>query len=166
MTISDAPANVLTVSTSTVRLRQDQYMNKKIVELASGIVAAYIGHNMVRSGEIASLIHKVHAALARLSSDALEEPAKPLVPAVSIRKSVTPDHIVCLEDGRKFKSLSRHLKAVYGLTPDEYRRKWNLPAEYPMVAPSYSQHRSRLAKEIGLGMRSRQAATRKNGRTG
>ncbi|MET0599343.1 MAG: MucR family transcriptional regulator [Mesorhizobium sp.] len=142
-------------------------MNKKIVELASGIVAAYVGHNMVRSGEIAGLIQTVHGALARLSTDAVEAPAKPLVPAVPIRKSVTPDHIVCLEDGRQFKSLSRHLKAVYGLTPDEYRRKWNLPADYPMVAPSYSKQRSRLAKEIGLGMRSRQAATRgKSGRAG
>ena len=122
--------------------------------LTAEIVSAYISNNSVPPAELAGVIGRVYAALVQIAtgqSDAKAPAPAPLQPAVPVRKSITPDHIVCLEDGRTFKSLKRHLRARYGLTPDQYRAKWGLPPEYPMVAPNYAKARSDLAKAIGLG---------------
>jgi predicted transcriptional regulator len=124
-----------------------------VVALASEIVSAYVASNSLRSTELPALIESVHAALVALNSGAAVAAApepEPLTPAVSIRKSVTPDFLICLEDGLKFKSLRRHL-SVLGMTPEQYRAKWKLPADYPMVAANYAAQRSELAKKIGLG---------------
>jgi predicted transcriptional regulator len=122
------------------------------VELAAQVVAAYTSHNPLPKGDLPDLILAVHSSLARLSGElerALPQAeAKP--PAVPIRKSVTPDYLICLEDGKRFKSLRRHLGAL-GLTPEQYREKWKLPSDYPMVAPNYAAQRSALAKKIGFG---------------
>lgn len=123
------------------------------VELTADVVSAYVSNNPVPPGELAQLIGRIHTALVQIGEGAVEakEPAAPLQPAVPIRKSVTPEHIVCLEDGRTFKSLKRHLRAKYDLSPEQYRAKWGLPPDYPMVAPNYAKARSDLAKAIGLG---------------
>ena len=124
----------------------------QFVELAADIVSAYVANNNVQRGELAELIASVHMALTKLGGAAEAVPvAAPLVPAVSIRKSVTPDAIICLEDGKSFKSLKRHLSSKYDLTPEQYRTKWGLPPDYPMVAPAYAEARSALAKSMGLG---------------
>jgi len=120
------------------------------LRIASEILSAYLQKNKLNVAQLTGLVAHVYAALVRPPM-AQEAPA--LVPAVAIKKSVTPDYIVCLEDGKKFKSLKRHLRTVYSMTPSEYRAKWALPSDYPIVAPSYSQVRSRLAKEIGLGFK-------------
>lgn len=135
------------------------------IELAADIVAAFVANNSLPIGELPALIHSVHAALERLASGpgSSSSPAEKREPAVSVRKSITPDHLVCLEDGKKFKSLRRHLAGL-GLTPDQYRAKWSLPADYPMVAPNYAAQRSELAKRIGLGQKRANAAPRKRGR--
>lgn len=122
----------------------------KHISLTSTIVASYVGHNAVASGDLPALIKSVHRSLTGLgtaNADTVPEQA----PAVPIKKSVTPEFIVCLEDGKKFKSLKRHLATHFSMTPDQYREKWKLPADYPMVAPSYSAQRSQLAKDNGLG---------------
>jgi predicted transcriptional regulator len=122
-----------------------------LVQLTADIVSAYVSNNKIGTGDLGKLIEDVHTALQRApSAQATPEPEK-REPAVPIRRSITPDYIVSLEDGRKFKSLKRHLKNTYGLTPDEYRAKWNLPRDYPMVAPNYAKARSELAKSMGLG---------------
>lgn len=124
------------------------------IALSADIVAAYVSHNSVPSGDLAALISSVHATLAKLGADtAALEPAA-LVPAVPIRKSVTPDYLICLDDGKRFKSLRRHIGSL-GMTPDQYREKWNLPKDYPMVAPNYTATRSALAKKIGLGRKAK-----------
>ena len=125
------------------------------VDLAAGIVSAYVSKNAVPTSDLAKLIGAVHAALLRVSGRQEEAVAEPAKPAVPIKKSVTPDYIICLEDGKKFKSLKRHLRTHYGLTPDEYRAKWGLPADYPMVAPNYAVARSELALKMGLGQQRR-----------
>ena len=125
----------------------------EVVDLAAEIVAAYVGNNAVPTTELPSLINNVYKALAGAVEGQEEEPQQELKPAVSVRRSVTPDHIVCLEDGKKFKSLKRHLRTHYNLTPEEYRAKWGLSHDYPMVAPNYAEARSRLAKEMGLGQK-------------
>jgi predicted transcriptional regulator len=114
------------------------------------IVAAFVGNNTVPTAELPALIASVHASLSSLGAPQPEAVVE-LVPAVPVRKSITPDYIVCLEDGRKLKSLKRHLLAAFGLTPEAYREKWGLPKDYPMVAPNYAAARSELAKRIGLG---------------
>jgi predicted transcriptional regulator len=120
------------------------------ISLAAEIVAAYVSNNSVPTGDLANLIHAVHAALFKLGAvTAVPEP-EALVPAVPIRRSITPGYIICLEDGKKFKSLRRHL-ASHGMTPEQYRLKWSLPKNYPMVAADYTASRSALAKKIGLG---------------
>ncbi|MBZ9994139.1 MucR family transcriptional regulator [Mesorhizobium sp. BH1-1-4] len=119
------------------------------VSIAADIVAAYVSNNPLPVGELPKLIGDIHAALQGIGT-APVEPVVKQEPAVSIRKSVTPDYIICLEDGKKFKSLRRHLQQ-FDLTPDQYRQKWNLPADYPMVAPNYAATRSALAKAAGLG---------------
>lgn len=122
------------------------------VELAAAIVSSYVSNHQVPTSELGSLIASVHTAVSALrpSSEPPVAHAK-LEPAVPVKKSVRDDHIVCLEDGKKFKSLKRHLMTHYGLSPEQYREKWQLPHDYPMVAPSYALARSRLAKEMGLG---------------
>ena len=122
-----------------------------ITSLSADIVSAYVSNNPVPTAELANLIGDVHKSLAALASSGTEPAVEVLVPAAPVKKSVHDDYIICLEDGKKFKSLKRHLGTQHGLTPDEYRRKWNLPADYPMVAPNYSAARSALAKERGLG---------------
>ena len=121
------------------------------IELTAEIVSAYVSNNTVPAGEIPGLINQVHAALARVSGKPAEGSSEPLRPAVSVKKSITPEYIVCLEDGKKFKSLKRHLRTRYAMSPDEYRQKWGLPHDYPMVAPNYAKERSNLAKRMGLG---------------
>ena len=123
-----------------------------LVELTAEIVAAYVGNHVVQANDLASLISDVHSALSNTSTQETPVPAveKPK-PPVPVKKSVHNDYIICLEDGMKFKSLKRHLMTHYGMTPEEYREKWELPADYPMVAPAYAEARSRLAKEMGLG---------------
>ena len=129
------------------------------VELTSLIVAAYVGSHTVSIAELPTVIKSVHSALtaAGVPAKAFAEPEK-LVPAVPIKKSITPDYLVCLEDGKQLKMLKRHLNTTYGLSPDDYRAKWGLPPDYPMVAPNYAAQRSSLAKSIGLGRRPVEAA--------
>src|SRR6202158_3662683 len=133
----------------------DTPANANYIELTAEIVSAYVSNNTVPAGEIPSLISQVHAALARVSGKSGDSPSEPLRPAVSVEKSITPDHIVCLEDGKKFKSLKRHLRTQYDITPEQYREKWGLPPDYPMVAPNYAAARSQLAKQMGLGQQRR-----------
>lgn len=128
---------------------------KDFTTQTSEIVAAYVARNPVPPAEIPTLIQTVHAALAGLGTSTAIVPAEPLKPAVSVRKSITPDYLICLEDGKKLKMLKRHLQSTYGMSPDEYRQKWGLPADYPMVAPKYSEQRSDLAKKLGLGTQNR-----------
>jgi len=125
------------------------------IELTAEIVSAYVSNNIVPASEIPSLINQVHAALSRVSGKSGDAPAEQLKPAVSVKKSVTAEHIVCLEDGKKFKSLKRHLRTQYNMTPEQYREKWGLGADYPMVAPNYAAARSQLAKQMGLGQQRR-----------
>ncbi len=125
------------------------------IELTAQIVSAYVGNNSVPSAEIASLIGQVHAALKRVSGGQATTLAEPAKPAVSVKRSINPDFLVCLEDGKKFKSLKRHLRTQYNMTPEQYREKWGLPADYPMVAPNYAVARSQLAKQMGLGQQRR-----------
>jgi predicted transcriptional regulator len=122
-----------------------------LIELTADVVAAYVSNNPVPVGELPSLIADVHAALGRVGSTNEQPPADKQKPAVNPKRSVHDDYIVCLEDGKKFKSLKRHLMTHYGLTPDQYREKWGLEATYPMVAPNYASARSALAKKMGLG---------------
>ena len=133
----------------------DSTASGNFIELTAEIVSAYVSNNTVSVAEIPSLISQVHAALSRVSGKPGESPAEPLKPAVSVKKSITPEHIVCLEDGKKFKSLKRHLRTQYNMTPEQYREKWNLGADYPMVAPNYAAARSQLAKQMGLGQQRR-----------
>jgi predicted transcriptional regulator len=121
------------------------------IELTADIVSAYVSHNAVTPGDIPALINQVHAALTRIGGGHTDVSVEQLKPAVAVKRSVTPDHIVCLEDGKKFKSLKRHLRTQYNMTPEQYREKWNLPLDYPMVAPNYAAARSELAKQMGLG---------------
>lgn len=127
-----------------------------LVDLAAQIVSAYVVKNSVRPTELPDLIASVHKALGDLQKPATPEPA-PLTPAVSIRKSITPDYLISLEDGRHYRTLKRHLSGL-GLTPDQYRAKWGLPRDYPMVAASYSQRRSEMALALGLGNKSQKQA--------
>lgn len=130
-----------------------------LVAITGEIVAAYLMNNHVPLGDVPSVIENVHASLLTIASG--EPPAaeaEPLVPAIAVRKSVTPDYIVCLEDGKRFKSLKRHLRTSYDMTPEEYRAKWGLAPNYPMVAPNYAAQRSGLAKAMGLGVKNKRAA--------
>ena len=123
-----------------------------LIELATQIVAAYVGKNPVEQAELPKLIMQVHRALEEAAAGPQRpEAAVELKPAVNIKKSVTPDYLICLEDGKKFKSLKRHLRTHFNLSPEQYREKWGLPPDYPMVAPNYATSRSKLAKNMGLG---------------
>src|SRR5690348_12233038 len=122
-----------------------------ILKLASEIVAAYVSNNPVPVGELPNMIKSVHATLGGLTTSGPGEPTTAQKPAVPVKKSVTPEYIICLEDGKKLKMLKRYLRSTYKMSPEEYRAKWGLPADYPMVAPNYSAQRSDFAKRIGLG---------------
>lgn len=124
---------------------------RDLVEMAASIVSAYVTANSIPQQDLPGLIKSVYATLRDLSGQQSAIAAGAPEPAISIKRSVTPDHLICLEDGKKFKSLKRHLRTKYGMTPDEYRAKWNLPPDYPMVAPNYARERSNLAKRMGLG---------------
>lgn len=136
-------------------MAMDETAPKDLVGLTAEIVSAYVSNNTVTAADLPGLIGDVHLALARASGGAISEAQErsELRPAVPIKKSVTDDYIICLEDGKKFKSLKRHLRTHFNLTPEQYREKWNLPADYPMVAPNYANSRSKLAKNMGLGQR-------------
>jgi MucR family transcriptional regulator, transcriptional regulator of exopolysaccharide biosynthesis len=125
------------------------------IKLTAEIVSAYVSNNSVPSVDLPALIGQVHSALSRVSTGQVENSLEPPKPAISVKKSITPDHIVCLEDGKKFKSLKRHLRTQYSMTPEQYRDKWGLPPDYPMVAPNYAAARSHLAKQMGLGQQRR-----------
>jgi predicted transcriptional regulator len=121
------------------------------VELAADIVSAYVSNNSVSAGDLPGIINEVHAALIKVSTGGAEPQAEAPKPAVAVKRSITPEFIICLEDGKKFKSLKRHLRTQYNMSPEEYREKWGLPSDYPMVAPNYAAARSELAKKMGLG---------------
>jgi len=125
------------------------------IGLTANIVSAYVSNNPVAAADIPALINQVHAALMRVSGGHGESFAEAPKPAVAVKKSITPEYLVCLEDGKKFKSLKRHLRSQYNMTPEQYREKWGLPADYPMVAPNYAAARSQLAKQMGLGQQRR-----------
>jgi predicted transcriptional regulator len=129
--------------------------NNDYIGLTAEIVSAYVSNNTVASADIPALINQIHSALLRVSSGEAQSTSEPLKPAVPVKRSINPDFIVCLEDGKKFKSLKRHLRTQYGMTPEQYREKWSLPADYPMVAPNYAAARSQLAKQMGLGQQRR-----------
>ena len=124
-----------------------------LTSFTADIVAAYVSHNVLSGDKLPEFISSVYAALNKASRQSIEPEKVELKPAVSVKKSVTPDYIICLEDGKKFKSLKRHLRSEYDLSPEEYREKWRLSRDYPMVAPSYAAARSSLAKNMGLGRR-------------
>jgi len=130
------------------------------IGLAADIVSAYVSNNSVPAGDLPGLISEVHLALARVGNGAAEASAEAPKPEIAIKKSITPDYIICLEDGKKFKSLKRHLRTQYNLTPEQYREKWGLAPDYPMVAPNYAKARSDLAKEMGLGQQRRKRRAR------
>jgi len=129
----------------------EQATKSDFADLTAGIVSSYVSNNSVRLSELASLIAGVHRALTNSHAGTVESKQEPLTPAVNPKRSVHPDYIVCLEDGKKFKSLKRHLHTHYDLSLEQYREKWGLPHDYPMVAPNYAQARSALAKKMGLG---------------
>ncbi len=133
------------------------------IELAAEMVAAFVSNNSVPTSELPALIHAVHAAVARLAVGPETAPSQveAKAPAVPIRKSITPDFLICLEDGKRFKTMRRHLAGL-GLTPQQYRKKWSLPSDYPMVAPNYAAQRSAMAKKIGLGNIPRKAGVRRS----
>ncbi len=123
----------------------------EILALTSEIVSSHVANNSVAMSDVPGMIEQVFGVLLKLGAPAVEEPAERPKAAVSIRRSITPDYIICLEDGKKLKMLKRHLRTAYNITPEEYRERWGLPADYPMVAPNYAAQRRRLAKKIGLG---------------
>jgi predicted transcriptional regulator len=133
----------------------DTSSSNSYIELAADIVSAYVSNNSVPASDLPMLINDVHTALLRVTSGVVPPTIEVPKPAVPAKKSVTSDFLVCLEDGRKFKSLKRHLRTQYNLSPDEYREKWGLAPDYPMVAPNYAKARSNLAKQMGLGQQRR-----------
>jgi len=142
---------------------KDDSMDDKaeLIEMTAEIVAAYVENNTISTTDLPGLIQSVHRALGSVSSGGEPAPAAPKEPAVPVRRSITADFIVCLEDGRKFKSLKRHLRTKYDMSPEDYRAKWGLAKDYPMVAPNYAKARSDLAKQMGLGQGGRQAPKRR-----
>ena len=127
----------------------------EIIELTAEIVASYVENNTLSTADVPALIQSVHRALTSIAAGVEAVEAPPKEPAVPIRRSITPDYLICLEDGRKFKSLKRHLRTQYNMSPEQYREKWSLPPDYPMVAPAYAKARSALAKQMGLGQQRR-----------
>ena len=137
--------------------RKNEVMDDKntLIDMTAEIVSAYVGNNEVSASELPKLVQNVYNSLNDVSKGLSAADAEPAKPAVSVKRSITPDYIICLEDGKKFKSLKRHLRAHYDMTPDEYRAKWGLDKDYPMVAPNYAKARSALAKQMGLGQKGR-----------
>ncbi len=133
-----------------------------LLRMAANVVASYVSKNAVGPDQLPDLINSVYASLKSVGGQTTPAPEQPLKPAVPIRRSVQPDHIVCLDDGKKLKMLKRHLRTAYDMTPDEYRVKWGLAPDYPMVAPNYAAARSAMAKKIGLGRRGRGATRKKS----
>jgi predicted transcriptional regulator len=131
-------------------VNEENDMNEMLVTLTADVVAAHVSNNSVAVSDLPMLISSVYSAFASVSGDA-SAPAEPLTPAVSVRSSIKPDYIVCLEDGKKLKMLKRYLRTNFDMTPEEYRQKWDLPSDYPMVAPNYAAQRRDLAMKIGLG---------------
>jgi predicted transcriptional regulator len=125
--------------------------DEELLRMTADVVAAYVSNNSLPTQQLGEVISAVYASLRSLDGQPVETKAEPLKPAVPIRKSITPDYLICLEDGKKLKMLKRHLRSTYAMTPDDYRAKWGLPADYPMVAPNYAEQRSAFAKKIGLG---------------
>ena len=123
----------------------------ELLRMTAEVVSAYVSNNTLATGQLGDVIQSVYNSLRTLEGQAAEAPSEPLRPAVPVRKSVTPEYLICLEDGKKLKMLKRHLRSTYNLTPDEYRAKWGLAQDYPMVAPKYAAQRSEFAKKIGLG---------------
>jgi predicted transcriptional regulator len=138
----------------------DTPLNGDILSLTAQIVSAHVSHNSVSANAVPSLIQEVYRTLTSIERGPAPVAERP-EPAVPVKKSITPDYIICLEDGKKLKMLKRHLKTSFNLTPDQYRERWGLGADYPMVAPRYAKHRSSLAKKIGLGTAPRQRANGK-----
>jgi predicted transcriptional regulator len=137
---------------------------EELLRMTADVVAAYVSNNTLPTTQLAEIINAVYTSLKSLEGHTAELQPEPVKPAVPIRKSVTPDFLICLEDGKKLKMLKRHLRSTYNMTPDEYRAKWGLPADYPMVAPNYAEQRSEFAKKIGLGRGAgRQSARRSAG---
>jgi predicted transcriptional regulator len=124
---------------------------EELLRMTAEVVAAYVSNNSLPTAQVAEVINAVYLSLRGLEAKSPEEKLEALRPAVPIRRSITPDYLICLEDGKKLKMLKRHLRSTYGMTPDEYRQKWGLPPDYPMVAPNYAEQRSAFAKKIGLG---------------
>ena len=131
--------------------------NSMLMELTSDVVSSYVSNNPIAAGDLSNLIKDVYAALDSVSGGSATPIAEKQKPAVSVKKSLGHDYLICLEDGKKFKSLKRHLKTHFDLSPEEYREKWGLPSDYPMVAPAYAEERSRLAREMGLGQKRKAA---------
>lgn len=131
--------------------------SNELLSLTTQIVSAHVGHNAVELSELPTLIEQVYRTLSNVGSEPAPQMERPQ-PAVPIKKSVTPEYIICLEDGKQLKMLKRHLKTAYNMTPEEYRERWGLAADYPMVAPNYAKQRSKLAKQIGLGTRARRGS--------
>ncbi|MDD9991691.1 MAG: MucR family transcriptional regulator [Rhodospirillales bacterium] len=130
-----------------------------LLRMTADVVTAYVGNNTVAPSDLAEVIRTVHASLTEAQAGTAAAAAPPPKPAVPIKKSITPDYLICLEDGRELKMLKRHLRTTYNMTPDEYRAKWGLDADYPMVAPNYARRRSEFAKQIGLGQKRRKTET-------
>jgi predicted transcriptional regulator len=136
----------------------EEAKSDELLELTARVVAAHVSNNSVAVSDLPQLIGEVYQTLSNVGSSDSRIVERP-TPAVPIKKSITPDFIICLEDGKKLKMLKRHLKTAYDMSPEDYRERWNLPQDYPMVAPNYAKQRSRLAKQIGLGTKSRRAAS-------
>ena len=136
------------------KVQNENAQNEQLLEYVADVTSAYISNNTIQTGAIPELIQSIHETFLKLANSSAQSGLPIQNPAVSIKKSITRDHIICLEDGKKLKMLKRYLRTRYGMTPDEYRTKWNLPNDYPMVAPGYSERRSEFAKKIGLGRKS------------
>ena len=132
-----------------------------LLRMTADVVAAYVSNNTLATAQLADVINAVYKSLRGLEGQISDLPNEPLKPAVPVRKSITPDYLICLEDGKKLKMLKRHLMTHYNMTPDEYRQKWGLNADYPMVAPNYAEQRRALAKKIGLGTKRKRAPAKK-----
>lgn len=147
-----------------VSMTDMQQDNAQLLEMTADIVSAYLSANTIAASEVPALIASIHASLTQAAGGTVEVVAEPQAPAVSVRRSITPDYLICLEDGLKFKSLKRHLRTKYDMSPEDYRAKWGLPNDYPMVAPNYAKARSELAKAIGLGQGGRKGRAPARGR--
>jgi predicted transcriptional regulator len=134
--------------------------DEELLRMTADVVAAYVGNNTLPTAQLGEVINAVYSSLKSLEGPVAQVQPEPLKPAVPIRKSVTPEFIICLEDGKRLKMLKRHLRSTYNMTPDEYRTKWGLAPDYPMVAPNYAERRSEFAKKIGLGRGTGRQATR------